>query len=182
MSMIGHNLLNQIVLEKGITAPGTILEHLNKGVQHALKQGTDAQETNDGMDVALCVIDRADDTLSYAGAYRPLYLVSNDELTKTNGDKYPIGGAHVELDRTFSTHTFNLKKGDSFYIFSDGYADQFGGPKGKKFMAKRLQRLIMEASKVPLRGQQEVFQSALSEWMQDLEQIDDVLVIGVRYE
>lgn len=181
MSMIGNNLLNQIVNEDNITDPGEILERLNKGVQRALKQGTDAQETNDGMDVALCVIDTAQDELSYAGAYRPLYFVSSNELNKTNGDKYPIGGAHLQLDREFNTRKVDLKEGDMFYIFSDGYPDQFGGPKGKKFMGKRFQQLILDICHLPMQEQRARFETALSEWAADYEQVDDILVIGVRY-
>lgn len=181
MSMIGNNLLNQIVIENGITDPGKILEALNKGVQRALKQGSETQDTNDGMDVALCVIDSDTDELHFAGAYRPLYYVSTKELDKTSGDKYPIGGAHVALDRPFFTKTKKLKKGDSFYIFSDGYPDQFGGPKGKKFMGKRFTQLILDICELPMQEQRAKFEEALSDWASDYEQVDDILVIGVRY-
>ena len=181
MSMIGNNLLNQIVMEKGITEPGAILEDLNLGVQNALQQEAGADGANDGMDMAICTMDTNTGALSYAGAYRPLYIVSEGALAKTDGDKYPIGGAHMARERSYATHHYQLKKGDSFYIFSDGYPDQFGGPKGKKFMAKRFQRMILELQSLDMQAQKERFQGTLEEWMQDFEQIDDILVIGVRY-
>jgi serine phosphatase RsbU (regulator of sigma subunit) len=181
MSMIGNNLLNQIVMENGETDPGRILELLNKGVQRALKQGEGQQDTNDGMDVAMCVIDSDTDELHFAGAYRPLFMVNANEIAKTSGDKYPIGGAHMQLDRTFHTQTQKISKGDCFYIFSDGYPDQFGGPKGKKFMGKRFQQLILDVCELPMQEQKTHFEEALRAWAADYGQVDDILVIGVRY-
>lgn len=180
MSMIGSNLLSQIVLEKGVTDAGQILENLNVGVQKALKQGTDAQETNDGMDISLCTINTATLEVKWAGAYNPLYLIRGGEVQKFKADKYPIGGAHMELDRTYQTHTIQAEKDDALYMFSDGFVDQFGGPKGKKFMGKRFQRLLLDVHQQPMEEQREVLYKALKEWTGDLEQVDDVCVIGVR--
>ncbi len=180
MSMIGSNLLNQIVLEKGITEAGEILENLNRGVQNSLKQGTSAQETNDGMDISLCVIDDTKLKLQWAGAYNPLYHIRNGELTKFKANKYPIGGAHMTLERSYETHELDLEKGDTVYMFSDGFVDQFGGEKGKKFMGKRFQKLLLDNCNKPMSDQKVILDKTLKDWMRHYEQIDDVCVIGVR--
>jgi ligand-binding sensor domain-containing protein/serine phosphatase RsbU (regulator of sigma subunit) len=180
MSMIGSNLLHQIVNEKGISEPGKILGHLNAGVLQALKQGTESQETNDGMDVAMIAVSEDRRSLMYAGAFRPLYLVRNNEFLKWDGNKYPIGGSHVELNRTFDTQTIEVQPGDVFYMSTDGYADQFGGPKGKKFMGKKFQELLLSISALPMDDQQQVLFNTHQEWCGDIEQNDDICVIGVR--
>jgi ligand-binding sensor domain-containing protein/serine phosphatase RsbU (regulator of sigma subunit) len=180
MSMIGSNLLSQIVNELGIYEPGKILEALNLGVQKALKQGTESQETNDGMDVSLVAVNTERTRLMYAGAYRPLILIRNQEITKTDGNKYPIGGSHVELNRAFETHTFEVQPGDVFYMSSDGYADQFGGPKGKKFMGKRFNDLLLSIYEKPMTEQYEILHREIKEWSGDHEQNDDICVIGLR--
>lgn len=180
MSMIGSNLLNQIVLEKGICNAGEILSNLNKGVQVALKQGTDSQETNDGMDISLCVIDDVNMKLEWAGAYNPLYHFRGDELTKLKADKFPIGGAHMQMDRDYKTHVIDIQEGDVLYMFSDGYVDQFGGEKGKKFMGKRFQQTLSDIKDRPMAEQKVILKQVLDAWMGEHEQIDDVCVIGVR--
>lgn len=180
MSMIGSNLLNQIVLEKGICNAGEILSNLNKGVQAALKQGTDSQETNDGMDISLCVIDDVNMKLEWAGAYNPLYHFRGEELTKLKADKFPIGGAHMQMDRDYKTHEIDLREGDVLYMFSDGYVDQFGGEKGKKFMGKRFQQTLADIRDRPMSEQKEILNQVLDAWMGQHEQIDDVCVVGVR--
>lgn len=181
MSMIGNNLLNQIVIEKGITDPGSILNALNLGVQDSLKQGNNEIETSDGMDVALCSIDTATLEVHFAGAYRPLLIVSNGKLEKVDGTKSPIGGKQMGEDRNFITNIRMLKKGDTLYMFSDGYADQFGGPKGKKFMVKRMDQLILDMQGVPMPEQEKRMDDALESWRGDFQQVDDILVIGIRF-
>jgi len=180
MSMIGSNLLNQIVLEKGITKPGLVLEELNLGVQRALKQGTDAQETNDGMDISLCTIDETKRRLQWSGAYNPLYLLRDGEITKFKANKYPIGGAHMTLERSYTTHDIDLLEGDLLYMFSDGFVDQFGGPKGKKYMGKRFSKLLLEISDLPMKQQQKRLSDSLNQWMEGYDQVDDICVIGIR--
>jgi ligand-binding sensor domain-containing protein len=138
MSMIGHNLLNQIVAEKGFSDPGLILEQLHKGVQSALKQGHNDVDTNDGMDVSLLAINTETRKCLWAGAFRSLVIINNEgDLEKTEGNKYPVGGAQLDSERIFTTHIRDLNKGDCIYMSTDGYADQFGGSKGKKFMVKQ---------------------------------------------
>lgn len=181
MSMIGHNMLNQIILEKKITEPAQILQQLNESVKSALKQQGKEKETQDGMDVALCVIDEKSDTLFFAGAFRPLILIKGQSLEKIEGDKFPIGGALFNIQRTYTTHQRKLTKGNTFYIFSDGFADQFGGPKAKKFMLKQLQSILINMQNLSMIEQHYRLLEIFENWAGNLEQVDDVLIIGIRY-
>jgi serine phosphatase RsbU (regulator of sigma subunit) len=180
MSMIGHNLLTQIINEKDINDPGEILNQLHKSVRHVLQQDSEKAENRDGMDIALMAISKNFKTLEYAGANRPLYLVRENVIKETKGDKFPIGGLQYELERKFSTHSIKLQKKDTIYLFSDGYADQFGGEKGKKFMVKNLQKTLLDVHSLPLNKQKDKLDTVIESWRGNLEQIDDILLIGVE--
>ncbi len=180
MSMIGHNLLNQIVLEKQVSDPAEILEILRVNVRRALKQEGRAVDSQDGMDLALAVLETDTRKLSYAGAFRPIIIVRKGSLEKIEGVKSPIGMTRADLLEPYITHTRNLNLGDSFYMYSDGYVDQFGGSNGKKFMGKNLHALILEISDKPMHEQKEILLARFESWKGELEQIDDVLIIGVR--
>lgn len=180
MSMIGHNLLNQIISENGITQPDKILDALHKGVQSALKQGTGTFDTSDGMDVALCTISADHTELQYAGAYRPLFIVNGRSFSKVEADKLPVGGAQQQAGRHYTCHTHKVNKGDTFYLFSDGFADQFGGDKGKKFMVKRFHELLLSVQDQPLQQQGETLEKAFNDWKGNYQQVDDILVAGFR--
>ncbi|MEO6882763.1 MAG: two-component regulator propeller domain-containing protein [Bacteroidia bacterium] len=179
MSMIGHNLLNQIVIEKGIISPSEILNELHHGVQSALKQGEHNIDTNDGMDIALCAIDVDKREVQFAGAYRPLFIINNTNFEKIEPDKFPIGGTQMEF-KPFTNHTKKLKEGDAIYIFSDGYADQFGGKDGKKFMVKRFQELLISSQTLSMQEQGKLLDTTIENWKGDFQQVDDILVIGIR--
>ncbi len=181
MSMIGHNLLNQIISENGTTHPDQILNALHRGVQAALKQGSNVVDTSDGMDVAICCVDSENTTLEYAGAYRPLFVVNKDKFNKIDADKNPIGGSQLDADRLFKSHTIKLQKGDTVYMASDGYADQFGGEKGKKFMVKRFNELLLAMQSESMHDQQKTLDSTFENWRGAHQQIDDILVIGIRF-
>ncbi len=181
MSMIGHNLLNQIVSEKGNFDPGTILNELHKGVQAALKQGQNQIDTNDGMDISILAINTDTREGLWAGAFRNLVVVKeNGSLEKTEGNKYPIGGAHFDLHRTYLTHKLKFEKNDMLYMFSDGYADQFGGEKGKKFMVKRFHDRLLTIHNLPVAEQHKELEQIFDNWKGNYEQVDDVLVIGIK--
>lgn len=181
MSMIGHNLLNQIVLEKGFYEPGAILSELHKGVQAALKQGINEINTNDGMDVSILSINTDTQEALWAGAFRSLIIVnSQGAIEKTDGNKYPVGGAQLDIDRVFATHRKQLNKGDMIYMFSDGYADQFGGEKGKKFMVKRFYDILVSIHKYHVAEQQAQLNTYFEQWRGSYEQVDDVLVVGIK--
>jgi ligand-binding sensor domain-containing protein/serine phosphatase RsbU (regulator of sigma subunit) len=182
MSMIGHNILNQVVIENGITDPGKILNGLNKGVQQALKQGQNQVNTNDGMDASMISVNESTGEVLWAGAFRPAVIVRADgTLEKIDGNKYSVGGAQMDIDRTFTTHKLDLKKQDTVYLYSDGYADQFGGEKGKKYMVKRFNDLLCAIHVYSMAEQQSELEKAFEEWRGNHEQIDDVLVVGIRF-
>lgn len=182
MSMIGHNLLNQIVSEKGFSDPGLILEELHKGVQSALKQGGhNDNNTNDGMDVSILALNTETRECLWAGAFRSLVIVhKNGVLEKLEGNKYPVGGAQLDTERIFTTQKLKLNEDDCLYMFSDGYADQFGGSKGKKFMVKQFHDNLKSIHTYDVADQQTHLENQLNNWKGNLEQIDDVLVIGIK--
>lgn len=181
MSMIGHNLLNQIVSEKGLYKPGEILSELHKGVQAALKQGSNEINTNDGMDVSIVAINTDTREVLWAGAFRSLVIVNADGvIEKTDGNKYPVGGAQLDVDRVFTTHRKEVHKDDMIYMFSDGYADQFGGEKGKKFMVKRFYDVLLGIHQYGMTEQRNQLDNYFEEWRGLYEQVDDVLVVGIK--
>lgn len=182
MSMIGHNLLNQIILENNFTEPGEILTQLHRGVQAALKQGVHEQvRTADGMDVALVSIATESREVKFAGAFRNLVVVDRERnVSKIDGNKFPIGGAQLDINRQFETHTLQLEKGFTIYMTSDGYADQFGGEKGKKFMVKRFHEFLASINEYSMKVQGEMLDENFESWKGSYEQVDDILVAGIR--
>lgn len=180
MSIVANNLLNQAVNEHSLTKPSAILDELNKGISETLHQTYEESTVKDGMDIAMCSIDFENNYLEYAGAYNPLYLVRDGELTEIKGDKFPIGVFVGEELKKFAGHKIDIQKGDCIYIFSDGFADQFGGPYGKKFKIARFRELIINISKYPIDRQNELLDETMREWQGDLEQVDDIVVIGIK--
>ena len=184
MSMIGHNILVEIINHGGITTPGDILTELHRRVRTTLKQDQASAELRDGMDIALCSVRRGPGNkivVEYAGANRPLYLIRDGLLQEVKPDKNPIGGYETEQKRVFTNHLIDVEKTDTIYMFSDGYADQFGGEKKKKYMVKRLQQLLLDNHHLPMNEQKAILDKTNSEWRGELEQIDDILVIGVKF-
>jgi serine phosphatase RsbU (regulator of sigma subunit) len=181
MSMIGHNLLDQVVTESGITEPGDILNHLHRGVTHSLRQGHNEVSTNDGMDVSIIAINDVSREVRWAGANRPLILIdANGKFTRYDGNKDPVGGAQAHLDRHFTTHVIKVEVASMAYLFSDGYADQFGGEKGKKFMVKRFHHLLAEIHNYLPEEQKAALEAHFESWRQNHEQVDDVLIVGIE--
>lgn len=180
MSMIGNTLLNQIVNEKGILTPSEILQLLNERIRHSLKQNLENVETKDGMDIAICTYDTQTRELNYAGANRPLYIVHAAELKEIKADKHSIGGDQNDNEKKFTNHTILLKTGSTIYLSSDGYADQFGGPKGKKFMVKQFQASLLKLQYLALKDQGIELNKILEQWKGEVEQVDDILVIGFK--
>jgi len=181
MSMIGHNLLNQIVLERLITDPGEILNQLHRGVQEAFRQGNNEISTNDGMDVSLIAINSSKNSVKWAGANRPLVLVDpENNLSKFDGNKYPIGGAQLQNERVFTTHDVPFTKGSMAYMSTDGYADQFGGDRGKKFMVKRFHEILSQIHNLNASLQEKALRENFEKWKANHEQVDDVLIVGIE--
>lgn len=181
MSIIGNNLLNQIVTEEEITNPAQILTELDERIKKALHQKGRKTDTFDGMDIALCAIEEGSNELIYAGAYNPLYHIRDGELTKYKATRRSIGGSQVLSQKEFTNHTIQVEKGDTIYIFSDGYADQFGGTRNRKFTSKKLQEKLISIQHENMPNQQMHLDNTIEEWMADFEQIDDMILVGVRF-
>jgi serine phosphatase RsbU (regulator of sigma subunit) len=179
MSMLGVTLLNEIVNGKHILMPDQIIENLRQGIIKSLKQVAAEDSIKDGMDIAVCVVDFDKNILWYAGANNPLYLVRNGELTHYRADRMPAA-IHYRME-PFTLHKIDIQKGDAFYIFSDGFADQFGGPHQKKFMSMQLRETLVAMAGMPMLKQGERLNEIFEEWRGDSPQIDDVTLIGVRY-
>lgn len=180
MSILSHSLLNDLVDEEMAKDPANILEKLNERVIAALKQGSKESRSSDGMDLSLCTIDEKGKELLYAGAYRPLIRIREGELEIHKGDRHPVGSAQYPIDRKFTNHRTPYEEGDAIYLFSDGFPDQFGGPKKKKYGEKRFRETLLSLSDKGMNGQEEELERIFEEWMGDEEQIDDVTVIGIR--
>ena len=179
MTIIGHNGLNRAINIVESDNPAKILDALNKEVSSTFNQG-EGSSIKDGMDAAMCTIDYKTKELQFSGAYNPLYLIRDGEVLETKGDKFPVGEFLGDEKQNFTNHTVQLQEGDTIYVFSDGYADQFGGPKGKKFMYKRFRQLLLDIQKKPMLKQQEILNEEIDRWRGDLEQVDDIIVIGLR--
>ena len=179
MSMLGISFLNELVVERRQTHPGEILNNLRGEVIKALKQTGKEDEQKDGMDITLCTYDSESGLLQFAGAYNPLYLVREGNLEEYKADRMPISYYHG-INNPFQTHSIKLQKGDTIYMFSDGYADQFGGPEHKKFKYKALKELLQQVHNEPMDRQKDILLERFSAWKGDVEQIDDVVIIGIR--
>lgn len=179
MSMIGTSLLSEIVNHRGITNPGEILDNLDTGIQKAFKKYlSDEIENKDGMDISICTIDKSNTKLLYAGAFRPLIKIKNGAMEEYRGNRFPIGGGSSYKKTTFTTHEITIKKGDNFYMFSDGFPDQFGGIKEKKYMNKQFKKLLMTINPQPSSSKLKLLEKAFTDWKGEIEQLDDILVLG----
>ncbi|MCK4699005.1 MAG: SpoIIE family protein phosphatase, partial [Bacteroidales bacterium] len=208
MSLLGISFLNEIIAKPEIEKSNEILDDLRELVMTSLKQtGEGEDETKDGMDLALIILDKQNKTIQYSGAYNPLYMVrelnsdekaklksgneldlskgslNNDDyiLEQVNADKMPIGISVKKFDH-FSHTDLDLEPGLSLYMLSDGYVDQFGGPLGKKYMSKKFKKLILDIQDKSMEEQGKILDETLIEWIGDLDQIDDVLVVGIKIE
>jgi len=176
MSMIGSALLNEIVNEKNISEAGKILNILRESIIRSLKQTGAQGEQKGGMDISLCVIEN--NRAQFAGANNPIWMILKGEFKEIKGDKQPIG-IHI-FSKPFTSHNIEIQKGDCLYIFSDGYADQFGGDQGKKFKYRQLQETLVSIYEKPMGEQKKTLNDIIEKWRGTLEQIDDILVIGIR--
>jgi ligand-binding sensor domain-containing protein/serine phosphatase RsbU (regulator of sigma subunit) len=181
MSLIGNNILNQIINENNITNPAAILNHLNDGVLKVLYSNKTYTAAKDGMDIGICAINTDTNQLVFAGAMRPIYICREGKLEEITGDKVPIGtdfSEGVYKNFQFNNKVLEVQKGDVFYLTTDGYADQFGGEKGKKMMKKNFKNLLQHISLKPMSAQERILGESFVEWKGNFEQVDDVLVIG----
>jgi serine phosphatase RsbU (regulator of sigma subunit) len=174
VSVVCNNGLNRSVREYGLTEPGEILDKTREIVIQEFEKSE--EEVKDGMDIALCSIEN--NILKYAGANNPLWIIRNGEVLETKANKQPIG--RFDREEPYDTHSIELIANDTIYIFSDGYVDQFGGEKGKKLKAKAFREILLSIQNKSMSEQKELIDSAFEDWKGNLEQIDDVCIIGVR--
>ena len=197
VSMVGNSGLNRSVKELGLHKPAEVLEDLANYFEaiFAIKESlTEAATIKDGMDMAFCTLDRKTNRLEYCGAYNSLYLVRSKEkeappfplknVTETHAlyelraDRQPVGRfAHREA---FTNHEFQLQTGDIIYLYSDGFADQFGGPKGKKYKYSSFRKFLLSVQHLPMEEQRAALKKEFNAWKGDLEQVDDAIIMGVR--
>jgi serine phosphatase RsbU (regulator of sigma subunit)/tetratricopeptide (TPR) repeat protein len=178
MSAICNDLMNQVIRDEHVSDPALALQQLDSKLRMLLKKSAD-QGANDGMDIALCSLHMKTQQLQYAGAHRPLLIQRGTEILEFKPDKLSIGGYNVG-DKVFTNHRLAMQNGDIIYLFTDGYTDQFGGPKGKKFKYRQLKELFLLIKDKPMKEQRELIASAFKQWRQIQEQVDDILVLGVR--
>ncbi|MFH1004555.1 MAG: SpoIIE family protein phosphatase, partial [Bacteroidota bacterium] len=189
MSLIGYSLLNEVVIEKSIEEPSKILDSIKQGIIKLLGQTGQEGEQKDGMDMSLVSLELKSDTdtkdksstfnLRYAGANNPLYIIRKGQLIELNADRMPIG-IYFGQDRPFTTKELLIESGDIFYLFTDGFTDQFGGDKGKKFTKKRFKDFLITIQHEPMSRQKELLDKLFADWSNKQQQVDDVMVIGIR--
>lgn len=179
MSMLGISLLNEIVNEKAIHEPNDILDILSAKLISELKQIESKNASKDGMDITLCRINKSKTELRFAGANNDLWLIRNNELVIYKADKQPVG-FHYGAYKQFNQHVIELNQNDRIFSFTDGYADQFGGQKGKKFKYKNLKNLFLSIYYLPERQQKELISNTFDTWKGELEQVDDILILGLK--
>lgn len=179
MAAIGCSLLNELVTRHPHKDPAELLGLLSERMVGALNQSGQRMGAGDGMDVALCRIDRRAREILFAGAFRPLYWMHDGQLTVINGDRKPVGGSQHGDQRKFTVHRVAYHPGDRLYLFSDGYVDQFGGPERKKFMSARFNEMLASNQHLPMREQAAVLDRAFLEWKGSNEQVDDICVVGL---
>jgi serine phosphatase RsbU (regulator of sigma subunit) len=179
MSMLGVAFLNEIVIRHEDKSADKILNELRSSVIKSLRQTGKEGENQDGMDLSLCIYDLKNMKAQFAGANNSLILIRNKEMIMFPADKMPIG-IHLKSNNSFTLHEIDLKKDDIFYTFSDGYADQFGGPDGKKFMMKQLKEMLLSIHKEDMKKQGKLVRESISAWMSGYAQIDDILLMGIK--
>jgi serine phosphatase RsbU (regulator of sigma subunit) len=197
MSMIANSLLNKIVIDKGIIAPDKVLNEMHLNIRQALKQ--DTTDSRDGMDMAICLYDKKQHKLVFAGARNSMYVLTDYEivvenmecrqvksenyiLTEIKADKNPIGGFQHENQRIFTNHEIVLQrnKHTTFYLLSDGYEDQFGGGKDRKFSSRQLRELLLNIQTNDMETQHKIIKNTMENWQGKTKQIDDMLIVGVK--
>jgi serine phosphatase RsbU (regulator of sigma subunit)/ligand-binding sensor domain-containing protein len=179
MSIMGVTFLNEIAAKKEVNTAAEVLNQLRANVIRSLTQRGEEGAQKDGMDIALLAFEDNMKRVQFAGAYNPLYLIRDGEIIEYKANRFPVG-LHQRDDQPFKNHIIDLQKGDMMYIFSDGYVDQFGGPKGKKLMSKKFKELLMEIHLKPTAEQKEILIEENLKWRGEIEQVDDVIVIGIR--
>ncbi|HPF94808.1 MAG TPA: SpoIIE family protein phosphatase, partial [Tenuifilaceae bacterium] len=179
MSMLGVSFLYEIVNKEGIMEPARILNTLRDFIKLTLSQTGKKDEQKDGMDISLCMLDTENMKLEWAGAYNPLVLIRNNEIIEYKADKMPVA-IHITDHQPFTNHEIDLMPNDRFYMYSDGFPDQFGGTDGRKYMSKRFKQLLLDIHQKPMDEQKEILHQEHLKWRGETDQIDDIVIFGVR--
>jgi serine phosphatase RsbU (regulator of sigma subunit) len=182
MSIIGVELLRNITNVMGINDAAEILNRLDQGVRDTFSKNINDEAVNvkDGMDVSFCVIDKELNTLQYAGAFSNLYIIRDSKIIEIKGDRFTVGIGYEPEKSLFINHDIVIEPDDMIYMFTDGYVDQFGGPEGKKYKFRRFRHLLLNIHKYPLEIQRKYLIGSINEWKGNLEQVDDILIIGIK--
>jgi len=179
MSIMGINLLNEIVNKTETIRASEVLNELREHLIKSLGQTGHRYEPKDGMEMALCVVDLDSKQLQFSGAFRPMYLFRNEELIEIKGDRMPIGIYHEE-EVSFTNKEMLVQDNDVFYLFTDGYVDQIGGPNKKTYKSRQFKQLLKDIHQRPLKKQKSILEIEHKGWRSDAEQIDDIMIMGVR--
>lgn len=181
LTMLGSNLLTDATINQRLIDPAAILQHVNKGLKSIFNKSNDVDYNHDGIDMAICCLDKTSNVLSFAGAHRPLILATENGTELIKGDSWSVGNGSPQ-DCQYTTHKIELQPGNMAYMFSDGYTDQFGGEKNKKFSVKKLTELISTISRKSIQNQHQILEEAINLWIGRSLQIDDILLAGIRYD
>lgn len=179
MSMLGISFLNEIVMRREIIHTGEILKEMRKQVKRSLRQTGKSEEAKDGMDMAVCVINTKTNMMQYSGAYNSVFIIRNSELIEIKADRMPVG-IHGLEKAEYQDHQFQLSENDIVYLFSDGFQDQFGGPKGKKYLTKRFKAYLLSIHDLTMSSQKQQLEKEINAWKKGYEQTDDILVMGFK--
>ena len=178
--MIGNTYLNEIVSNNESLSSAQILDQLSEKIIKSLNQKRSDSESKDGMDISILYFDKEKSSVEFAGAQNPLFIVRNEVLLEYNPDMFPIGISEIDKITPFTNTKIDLQKGDALYIFSDGFHDQFGGKQGRKFMKKQLREVFLSMKDKKMSEQEKILETTFSNWKGNLDQVDDVLVIGIK--
>jgi serine phosphatase RsbU (regulator of sigma subunit) len=181
MSVLGLSYLNELVNNTAEIKANEVLTKLRDHIIKTLHQKNNSKSARDGMEMALFILDLEKNIMQFSGARRPLYLIRDKQLNEHAGDKMPLG-IYDDGRNTFTNNEFEFKKNDIVYLFSDGYVDQIGGPDKKTFKTKKFKDLLLNNCHLPMNMQKKVLETAFEEWRSGTEQIDDILVIGIRFK
>jgi len=181
LTMLGISTLNQMILNENITDPATLLQKLDVEIINLLSSATTNENTNDGMDIAICTIDETTNELVFSGCKRPLFLFRNNELIRYKSSIFSIGASLDSSRKTYHNQIINIENGDTIYLFTDGYTSQFGSINDKKFNISRFVELLHKIHKEPMSYQFDSLEKTLKDWRGSFEQVDDILVIGFKY-
>jgi len=180
MSILGIAFLNAVISRFNPIKASQVLNHMREHVMKALSQTGAETDQKDGIDMVICILDRQSNSMQFAGAFNPIYVIRNRSIFEYQGDKMPVG-IGSEQEKPFTNYQVDLKNGDMIYLFSDGFADQFGGRDGKKFKYRPFRELLAKISDLPVDEQKVQLQQTFDSWKGNLKQLDDVLVFGFRY-